>query len=162
VDIVSIVQYSTSAQQRLYDFLSDKPGAVSYKVDTLAEFKSIRDILVHLNGAEERWTKRIVGYELPQRYEASAPDSMHELYADWRRLRSATEAAARAADADELKRAIPVKLQTSRITLTLTIEQILFHILNHENFHRGQCSMLLQQQKIDPPYFDFIYDFMPK
>jgi uncharacterized damage-inducible protein DinB len=162
MDIISIVQYSTNAQSRLYDFLLDKPHAVGYHADTLAQFKSIRDILIHLIDAEQRWTNRILGLELPQHYHADAPDMTQELYDDWRHIRAKTESAARSADAVELERSIEVKLQTTGIVFTISVEQMLYHIVNHENFHRGQCSTLLQLQKIDPPYFDFIYDFMPR
>jgi uncharacterized damage-inducible protein DinB len=162
MDIVSIFQYSTGVQRRLYDFLVDKPEAVAYQSDTIAEFKSVHDLLAHLNGCEQRWIVRILDQPIPERYELRAPEATHELYDDWRRLRSITEAAARDADPAELARPLSVKLQTSSITFTLTVEQILFHIVNHENFHRGQISMLLQQQHIDPPFFDYVYDFMPR
>ena len=161
MDIVSLVQYSTNAQTRLYEFLADKPEALSFEVDTLSPFKTIRDLVAHITGAEQRWTPRILGHDLPPRYEDSAPTSVDALFEDWKSIRSETTGAAQSANRTELDRVILVTLQSSDVSFNLTVEQILLHIINHENFHRAQCSMLLQLQKFDPPYFDYVFEFMP-
>jgi len=33
---------------------------------------------------------------------------------------------------------------------------VFFHIIHHENYHRGQVIMALQRFGVDPPNFDYI------
>jgi uncharacterized damage-inducible protein DinB len=161
MELKTFSAYSTSAQSRLYEFLLDKPEACAKTFETIASFKSIRDLLAHTVGAEEAWCARILGQELPPRYERRAPESVSEIYTDWRAQRQITQSIVDHADPSEMSRSVLVKLQTINAQMELTVEQMLFQIFNHENFHRAQCSTFLQMQEIDPPLFDFIFEYMP-
>jgi uncharacterized damage-inducible protein DinB len=162
MELKTFASYSTSAQSRLYEFLLDKPEACAKPFETIATFKSIHDLLAHMIGAEEAWCARILGNELPPRYEQRAPESVSAIYADWQAQRQITQSIVDNADTAELSRSVPVTLQTINAQMVLTVELMLFQIFNHENYHRGQCSMLLQTQGIDPPPFDFVLEFMPR
>ena len=61
-----------------------------------------------------------------------------------------------AASAPQLHHEIAFSLPHLGYTEMLTVEEILFHIFNHQVFHLGQISLILQQKGIDPPYFDYI------
>ncbi|MDT0643188.1 DinB family protein [Zunongwangia sp. F363] len=37
-----------------------------------------------------------------------------------------------------------------------TVEEILFHILNHSAYHRGQLALLIRALEKEPPYTDYI------
>lgn len=37
-----------------------------------------------------------------------------------------------------------------------TVEEILFHVINHSTYHRGQIATQLKQNGINPPVTDFI------
>ncbi|HEX5323245.1 MAG TPA: DinB family protein [Capsulimonadaceae bacterium] len=162
MELKTFAAYSTSAQTRLYKFLLDKPEACASTFETIASFKSIHDLLAHMIGAEESWCARILGEELPPRYEGRAPESVAAIYADWRAQRKITESILEGAGAAELSRSLAVTLRVIDAQLQLTVEQILFQIFNHENFHRAQCSLLLQMQGIDPPLFDFVVEYMAR
>jgi uncharacterized damage-inducible protein DinB len=38
-----------------------------------------------------------------------------------------------------------------------TVEEILYHVVNHSTYHRGQVASLLRQAGIDPPVTDFVF-----
>ena len=38
-----------------------------------------------------------------------------------------------------------------------SLEEILFHILTHSSYHRGQIAILLRQENFDPPLMDYIF-----
>jgi uncharacterized damage-inducible protein DinB len=159
MDLEPLLTYSTNAQTRLYEFLLQHPESIEKEFDTIAQFKTIRRQLAHVTGAEQRWTTRIVGtYPPATRYEDIAPKDIQSIYNDWKSLRAETHSAL--ATCTDLNRVLEIKLGTGEPPFPLTIEQILIHVVNHENFHRGQCSMMLQLQHIDPPYFDFIFEYM--
>jgi uncharacterized damage-inducible protein DinB len=42
-------------------------------------------------------------------------------------------------------------------TFTQPLQDLLFHILNHSTYHRGQLAQLLRQQGFTPPATDFVY-----
>jgi len=160
MELKTFADYSTSAQTRLYEFVLDKPDACAKKFETIGPCKSIRELLAHMIGAEEAWCARIQGNELPPRYEGRAPEDISAIFADWRAQRGITQSAVDNASPAELARSVHVRLLSINAEIDLTIEQMLFQIFNHENFHRGQCSMLLQMQGIDPPFFDYTLEFL--
>lgn len=162
MEIKTFAAYSLSAQTRLFEFLLDKPDACARAFETIAGFKSIHDLLAHMIGAEEAWCARILGEELPPRYEQRAPESVTAIYADWQAQRNITQSIIDRSDAGDLARSVPVTLKAINVQMELTVEQILFQIFNHENFHRAQCSTFLQMQEIDPPLFDFVLEYMPR
>lgn len=45
---------------------------------------------------------------------------------------------------------------TKNETFTNTIQDILFHIINHSTYHRAQIATLLRQENINPPITDYI------
>ncbi|MBT32407.1 MAG: damage-inducible protein DinB [Thalassobius sp.] len=38
-----------------------------------------------------------------------------------------------------------------------SVQDILFHVINHSTHHRGQIIMLMRQQDIEPPVTDYIF-----
>lgn len=38
-----------------------------------------------------------------------------------------------------------------------TVEEILYHVVNHSTYHRGQVASLLRQAGINPPVTDFVF-----
>lgn len=40
---------------------------------------------------------------------------------------------------------------------TNTVQDILFHVINHSTYHRGQIASDLKQSGIEPPVTDFIF-----
>ncbi len=156
MDIHVLLTYSEGCRVLLRETLRSYPDALTATFATRGEYKSIRELLAHMIGAEERWVQqRLEAGPRPSRYEERAALDLDGLYADWdgfrRRLVGYVETHA-PLPARQITFSLP---QWGHDTDTLSDEAIVFHLLNHQQWHLGQISLLLQQQDIDPPNFDF-------
>lgn len=98
-------------------------------------------------------TVRLQNHSLSVVYEERAAPDWEGLYRDHQTIRAATYAYL-----DSLTdAAVAEETEVWRIAhRALTRADILFHVLNHENYHRGQVVMVLQRFGIDPPNFDYV------
>jgi uncharacterized damage-inducible protein DinB len=107
-------------------------------------FKSVRDTLVHIYGAEHVWL---------QRWNGESPSGLPRAdeFADVAAIRTAwiaQEAKVRAfidalSDRD-VERVIEYKLFSGQTSATL-LWQLVHHLVNHASYHRGQVTTLLRQ-----------------
>ncbi len=122
--------------------------------ETTSQWNTIRLLLAHTIGAEERLvTVRLLQDPLPVTYEQRAASDPHSLYRDHQTIRAATYAYLDLLTDAELEDETEVWRLNDR---PLTRGDILFQILNHENYHRGQVIMALQRLGVDPPNFDYV------
>jgi len=157
MDIQLIMAYAENARLQLHRTLAEHTEAWERPIETQAQYKTIAQIAAHLVGAEERWTDgRLYGNPPATRYEEWAAKTLDELFADWDRLRARTLAFVQGADAETLARVITTQMPQWGAHVTLTLEDVLFHLVNHQTWHLGQVSMALQQMAIDPPNFDYV------
>ena len=158
--IRALFTYSDNCRAVLREILTQHEDVVKSEFRTESRFSSIHGLLAHVIGAEERWVEYRIGGREVVSYEERAADSVEAMFADWDRIRAKTHAFLDTLDEGALRRTLHVQLgsRTSGQVWDgdLTIEQILFHIVNHETHHRAQISMALQQRMIDPPNFDYI------
>jgi uncharacterized damage-inducible protein DinB len=155
--LITIASYSTSAQELLYEFVIARPHSWSEPIETLSQHRTVRSLLAHCVSAEIRWMERIQGSSRLTRYEPNASNDVVDIHRDWRKQRDLTLSIVETADRKELAREIDVAIPASSFHEALAVEDILFHIFNHEGYHRAQCSMLLQHLALDPPNFDFVF-----
>jgi uncharacterized damage-inducible protein DinB len=158
LSINELLSYSDNCRRILRECLSTNQDAWNRPIEPpLIEFKTVRDIVVHTAGAEERWVKmRIGGQDVPF-YADRAPAEIEGVFEDWDGFRKETNSFIGRQTPESLQKVFHLTLGGDYWTGDLTAKQILFHILNHETHHRGQISMALQQMGIDPPDFDFIF-----
>ena len=131
------------------------PQAWNVPFETTSEWNSIRMLLAHTVAAEERLVSmRLQGQEIPVFYEKRAATDWEGLYEDHRKMRANTYA--------YLDRLTDEQISGGEIVLPAvdgrpeqTRSDILFHVINHENFHRGQVVTALQRLGVDPPNFDY-------
>jgi len=98
---------------------------------------------------------RLQNLALPQSYEERAAASWDGLYKDQQAIRAATYAYLDSLSDKDIEEETPV-LPAVGGHGALTRSDWLFHILNHENYHRGQVITTLQRIGIDPPNFDYV------
>ncbi len=58
--------------------------------------------------------------------------------------------------ADDFERRIDYE-NSKGVSFTNTLHDILFHIINHSTYHRGQINMNLRQEGLDPLSLDYIF-----
>lgn len=98
-------------------------------------------------------TLRLQKHPLPVIYVERAASDWEGLYRDHQTIRAATYAYLDLLTDAEVEEEKEV-WQTSSGGLTRA--DVLWHILNHENYHRGQVIMTLQRMGLDPPNFDYV------
>ena len=153
MDMQGIGYYSENARKLLLGALASHAELLDRTFATTSEFDSISRLIAHCIGAEERWVSRIEGCPLPSsRYEDRAASDLAGLIVDWGNLRTRTLTALQTREGT---RSMEVQLIRWEWQGEMTVEEILFHIFSHELFHRAQISMVLQQNGVDPPNFDY-------
>jgi uncharacterized damage-inducible protein DinB len=158
MDIHRQVAYAENARRLLRETLAAHPETLDQPFETTAHHKTIGQLVAHLVGAEQRWTLgRLYGEGRPPRYEEEAAGTLDGLFADWDAIRARTLAFAARADAAALARIITTELPQWGETVTLTAEEVLLHLCNHQTWHLGQVSMALQRLGVDPPNFDYVF-----
>lgn len=156
-DFDTLFAYSDMCREQLKDVLLCHEGVFRNPFPTTSRYDTIQKLMAHSIGAEERLiTARILGKSVPVTYEERAADTVEEIFTDAQAVRGVTDMFRRELNEDGYHRRIAFPLPPGSPPLELTVSDILFHILNHENFHRGQILMALQQNGIDFPNFDYI------
>lgn len=156
-DFDTLFAYSGASRAQLKDVLSHHDELFKKPFPTTSRYDTIQKLLAHCVGAEERLiTGRVKGEPVPIPYEERAADTIEGLFADAQTVRAVTDAFRRGLNEDSYRRVISLPLSQPGATLELSLSDIFFHILNHENFHRGQIITLLQQNSYDPPNFDYV------
>jgi len=158
MDIRCPLAYAENARRLLRATLAAHPQTLDQPFDTEAAYTTIGQLVAHLIGAEQRLTLGwLYGEGRPPRYEDEAAETLDGLFADWDAIRARTRAFAARADAAALARVLTTDLPQRGETVTLTLEEVLLHLCNHQTWHLGQVSMALQRQGIDPPNFDYVF-----
>jgi uncharacterized damage-inducible protein DinB len=123
--------------------------------DLGSSFRSVRDTLAHIYGAEwlwlERWHERIPN-ALPSA--ADLPD-LEALRARWGELERNLEAYVDSLTPAEVQRVIKYK-NTRGTPFEGPIGPMLSHVVNHGTYHRGQVVTLLRQLGAKPAATDLI------
>ena len=157
MDIRRQLAYADKTRALLRETLEAHPEAFDRRFETGAAYHTIRELTAHLVGAEQRWTiGRLYGEPRPPRYEDAPAETIAGLFADWETIRARTWAFVSSADAETLARVITVEMLQWSETVSLTLEEVVFHVCNHQTWHLGQVSMALQQMGVDPPNFDYV------
>jgi uncharacterized damage-inducible protein DinB len=122
--------------------------------DLGSSFRSIRDTLAHISGAQWIWVERLNGRSpsaLP------APDACPDLAAvraRWSEVAGELLAFVNGASAADLERV--VEYRTSHGDYRTPVWQILQHLANHGTYHRGQVTTMLRQLGAKPVSTDLI------
>jgi uncharacterized damage-inducible protein DinB len=157
MDVLKQLAYTDNARLLLRQTLEAHPQTFDRRFETTGQYHTIRELVAHLIGAEQRWTiGRLYGQPRPPRYEDAAAQTLAGLFTDWETIRARTWAFVCQADADTLARVIEFEMPPGGETVSLTLEEVLFHVCNHQSWHLGQISMAWQQMGMDPPNFDYV------
>jgi uncharacterized damage-inducible protein DinB len=142
-DLVALVDYHYWARDRMLSAVEPLTGE-EFTRDLGNSFRSVRDTLSHLHGAEWIWLSRLQGT-------SPASGLPHERFPDVTAVRRAwaeTEAGLRAfvngADAGGLERVVEYRLLSGQPGASRTWH-IIQHLVNHGTYHRGQVTTMLRQ-----------------
>ncbi|MEX2543299.1 MAG: DinB family protein [Trueperaceae bacterium] len=166
MDIPSFYNYLTRARRDLWLALEEAPSEV------LAEpripgtrFHCINDLLVHVVAVEDSWLHEDILQDDPV-WEtvpavADAQDGPHyaamplaDILDFWRAVEARTLAYLSGLEPSELARSVTLHDDDNAV---LAVEDILWHVLQHEVRHTAQIALLLRQAGLTPPQFDLLF-----
>jgi uncharacterized damage-inducible protein DinB len=142
--IRTLYRYSEWANERLLAAL-EQLTPEQFIHESSGSFKSIRDTLAHIAGAEWLWFERWKG-NLPAAMPSwHATADLAELRDQMRRTaKERNERLAALQDSDTEKTFRTQNLKRD-ITWELPLGMMLLHVINHSTYHRGQLSSLIRQ-----------------
>jgi uncharacterized damage-inducible protein DinB len=148
-DLQTLVDYHYWARDRVLAAV-EPLSADQFTRDLGNSFRSVRDTLSHLHGAEWIWLSRFHGT-------SPASGLPHERFPDLAAVRAAwgeTEAGVRAfvggLDEAGAERVIEYRLLSGQPGASRTWH-IVQHLVNHGTYHRGQVTTMLRQLGASPP-----------
>jgi uncharacterized damage-inducible protein DinB len=154
-DVVRIFRFHHWAQDKTFDAL----GAVSAaELDRQwgGSFGTGRALLHHVVGAERLWCERLVNGQSPRSIpEYPATHGGSEYRDEWQQVQRELRAYAEALTPAAVMRDLTYT-NIRGVTTTFAIADILYHIVNHGTYHRGQITQLLRDLGKDAPSTDFI------
>jgi len=97
--------------------------------------RSIREILVHLISAERYWIRHVIHGDPRERLRAEAFPDLDTILFTWRPQREGTLRFLDGftAEGRQARRPFPWEAQQ-----TASVEEIVWHVVTHEQYHRGQ------------------------
>jgi len=152
--IIDLYSYDDWANKKLLTTVSQLENEEFFR-DLSSSFKSIRDTMVHILGAEELWLSRWMGEQgrtLLNPDDFPTDTSLADRWDDYRNqinsfILSLTE--------ENLTLEISYK-NLKGIPYSLELWRQMLHVANHSSFHRGQVVTMLRQLKKQPPSLDLI------
>jgi uncharacterized damage-inducible protein DinB len=125
-----------------------------------SSFSSVRDSLAHLLVVEwlwlERWLGRIVTKQDTLEFAGENFPSVRSISARWESIEQAMRDYLRGlSDSDLTKPFTYTNLQGVQATYPLW--RLLFHLVNHQTYHRGQVTALLRQLGAQAVSTDYLY-----
>ncbi len=119
-------------------------------------FGSVRDTLAHLLAVEWVWHERLRGRsprsEPPWLAGLRSVGAMRER---WKLVEADLREYLAGLDPEALSGPLTY-VNFAGKTWTYPLWQVLFHLVNHQTYHRGQVTTLLRQLGAEPPGIDFL------
>lgn len=123
--------------------------------DLSSSFKSLRDTMVHILGAEELWLSRWMGEQGRTLLNSDDFPTYSSLVDRWDDYRDQINSFILSLTEDDLTQEISYK-NLKGIPYSLKLWKQMLHVANHSSFHRGQAVTMLRQLKKQPPSLDLI------
>lgn len=166
MDIASFYGYLIRTRRDLWSCLESAPEHVLGRtVIPGTRFHSIKDLVFHVAEVEDGWLNMdIQGREAElERFPALAglsggPDFAEQPLATlldyWRQVEGSSERYLKRLDEDELRRRVDVPELNEG---PFAVEDLLWHVMQHEVRHSAQIVLLLRQQGVKPPSLDLLF-----
>ena len=148
-DLRNLVDYQYWARDRMLAAVAPLTPE-QYTRDLGNSFKSIRDTMVHLYGAEWIWFERWQGTSPMTLLDPTEFPDVPTLSAAWREMEPRVRAFVDALGEEGVERRFPYTLINGKSSESV-FWQMLQHVVNHGSYHRGQVTTMLRQIGMAPP-----------
>lgn len=136
------LQYNIWASGKIVEFLSNADEKV-FDSELSSSFPSIKKTILHIWDAEVIWHKRMQGKSLDTWPSATFNGTNAELLAGFV-AQSKLLADFIESKGEDFLQANITYMNMKGDTFTSTVEEILFHVVNHGTFHRGQLITMMR------------------
>jgi uncharacterized damage-inducible protein DinB len=150
-----LYEYNFWAHHRLLDSCAALTQE-QFTRDLGSSFRSVRDTLAHIRGAEWVWLERWHGRSPTALPAAADFPTLADLRAHWAELEDNLLRFVNGVSAGELARVREVRT-TSGGVYANALWQMMQHVVNHGTYHRGQAAAMLRQLGATPLFTDLIY-----
>jgi uncharacterized damage-inducible protein DinB len=123
--------------------------------DLGSSFRSVRETLVHIMGAQWIWLERWQGRNPTTLMDAKDFPTMESVRARWAEIERELLGYVRALNADDIAAVREYKTLKSGVYRN-PLWQALQHLINHGSYHRGQVTTMLRQLGAAPVATDLI------
>lgn len=153
-DFRSLYDFDSWATRRVLDAcrsLSDE----QFTRDLGSSFRSVRDTLFHICGAQWIWLERWHGRAPSTIPSAADYPSLESIRRRWTEIERDLLDYVASLTADDLQRVIHYKTMAGMSSFQ-PLWQCLLHVANHSTYHRGQITTILRQLGAKPVDTDLI------
>jgi uncharacterized damage-inducible protein DinB len=120
---------------------------------------SVRSVLVHIMAAEWIWLMRWGGESPKSLFDFDMYQTVEQIRARWEPIQRDLSEFVGAQTADTLARLVDYK-NTSGKSFRLPLWQLMAHVANHSNHHRGELAAMYAQMDIPHREDDLYYYFL--
>ena len=162
--------YLSASRAQLWDFLRALPPEDLDRdvIESGDRFHSVKDLLLHISDVEDHWIHAVArgdGVGVAQRYPHDWVRPQAGQYPltwiiDYGREIGALTQEYLGSDPDLSRRVRLVHDDPG--SDTVTIEQLLWHVMTHEVRHVAQITLLVRQQGHTPPWLDYLRFVRPQ
>ena len=145
--LIKHLNYSVWATAKLSQILENVDESI-LKIQTPSSFPTIEKTILHIWDAELVWLKRLQGESLTNWPSKSFEGDRETLIAGWIENCVAFKDFVESKGEDFLSTTIDYKNMAGK-DYSNTIEEIIYHVVNHGTFHRGQIVTMLRANGID-------------
>jgi uncharacterized damage-inducible protein DinB len=148
-EVQTLIDYNYWARDRLLEAV-DALSPEQFSRDLGSSFRSVRDTLAHLHGAEWIWYRRWMGESPTALPPADRFPDAASVRAAWQDMEAQIRAYFSPLDDRALEQVIAYK-STAGVPGASVLWHMLQHVVNHSTYHRGQVTTMLRQIGTAPP-----------
>lgn len=156
--LIELYRYDDWANIKLLNAVSQLENEEFIR-DLSNSFKSIRDTMVHIIGAEELWLSRWKGEQGRGLLNSDDFPTYNSLVQRWGDYRGEINSFLALLSEDDLAKEIKYA-NLKGIEYSLELWKQMLHVANHSSFHRGQVVTMLRQLEKQPPSLDLVYYYL--
>lgn len=153
-DLRTLFAYDAWANRRMLEACGALP-AEQFTRDLGSSFRSVRDTLAHILGAQWLWLERFRGRSPATLPSADQYADLSALRARWTPFESELLSYVNGLSAGDLERSFDYR-DTKGTSHSSLLWQTLQHLANHGTYHRGQVTTMLRQLGAKPIGTDLI------
>ena len=140
--MITHLTYSVWATAKLSEIIENADESI-IKMETPSSFPTIEKTILHIWDAELVWFKRLQGESLTEWPSKNFDGDRETLIAGWVDNCVALRDFIQSKDDNYLQTTIEYKNMEGK-AYSNTVEEIIYHVVNHGTFHRGQIVTMLR------------------